>query len=540
MKTKLTRLLVLLCALCMVLTAFSACATGDGPKKEQGTTAGTTGDDDVVDTGDEGVGGGDTDDGTVVTPPTHVDTAPVIEDYEQYVFRMVVDSGENVNHWGPSDPDEPSEEVMDIAFWKRNDYIQNAMNIEIKVTNAPSALSGLVSTYNTSSEHYADVILASSSLMSTTVSNGYSLDLNNVNNLYLEDSYWDQRIQQDYQLEGMLFALEGDYNCWDELRTQVVLYNYDLYDSFGYVSTYGSPYQMVEKGKWTLDTMMKMFKDRSDIGNGQALTNTSKWGLLSETTFPYVVFLGTGVKTIATDRKGNVSLALSDETLYQTVFETLTGVLTPLSTSKEILFANSSNGVLTSGDVWTEVSDMFKSNLALFRTTTLSAATRLDDMEATFGILPVPKYSEKQEAYYSWCSVSDPMQIPTTVLSSTEGDIERTSKLMHAICYHSRYMPNEVDTLLDAFYENMTIVKLCRKQEDYDMMELAFANKVFDFDYHFKITGLESICASIATSGNVGVLGSSLNDSSIDTANQKLSKLLERALTKVPNPEPVG
>ncbi len=365
--------------------------------------------------------------------------------------------------------------------------------------------------------------------MPTAVRNGYVLNLKNVRGLNLEASYWDQRIQTEYSVDGMVFALEGDYNCWDDLRTHVVLYNANLYREYGYSKIYGSPYEMVRDGDWTLDTMLAMFKDRSDINSKPELGVNDQWGLLSETVFPYVVFLGTGTKNVSVARDGSLELLFADSTQYETTYNMFEDILKKISINNEVLFADNCGGMLGS-DNWGKVSAMFEADQALFRSTTLSAATRLENMESTFGILPVPKYSKTQKEYYSWCSVSDPMMIPATALNH----IDKTVAITEALAYTSKYMPNEQMTCLEAFEENMQVVKLCRTAEDYKMLELVLSHKTFDLDYAYGITGVYSAISSASGNRSVSGLSSTLS-SKATSAQKQLEKLLDNVASKTPN-----
>ncbi len=540
MRTKKLRLIAFLCAIFMLIASLSACSTGEPPKKPSNTTTAPDNQDPGKDTGETGDAGdaGDTTGGEVETTIDETPFEPPVSDApsDGYVFRMVYGADQQyLQHYGPVNDGEG--DVIDLAFFRRNSYLEQLYGIEINLSKFSGTLQTQMAVYNTSNEDYADVVInGAGTMLKGSVPNGYLLNMANLDGLNIEATYWDQNIQKEYAIEGMFFALEGDYTIWDELRTQSVLYNAKLYDDYGYNETYGSPYAMVKAGNWTLDTMLKMFKDRSDLGNGQALTKESQWGMISESIFSYTVFMGTGVKTVTHDRNGNLSSTMENETTYQKVYNTLEYVLNSLATNKEILWADSSQGVL-SGDssiYWTEASEMFESDQALFRTTCLSDATYLDGMESDFGVLPIPKYEKKQDTYYSLCTTSAaPVALPATLLESDHLDF--TVEILDAIGYTSKYMPNGTQTLLDAFYENLAVIKICRKPEDYEMMELIFAHKTYDLDSIFGLSGLYSTVNSITTTGTTGQLSSQLVNvsSSLDT---NLTKLIDNTLAKTRNP----
>ena len=319
--------------------------------------------------------------------------------------------------------------------------------------------------------------------MHTSIPNGYVIDLNTLEPLNLEASYYDQRIQEEYLIEGKLFCIEGDFSVYDELRTHVVGINKSIYNKLHYNETYGSPYDLVRDRKWTLDLMLKMAKDTSDYATlGTGMTKDSQWGIISESPFPYIVYLGTGRKIIEVN-DGSLVCTLANDERTSELFE---DCVDKIFKNPEILIADKSAGVLSSS-YWTEVQSMFSNGQALFRTSTLSDFTQYRDMKNEFGILPVPLYAEGQPEYYSWCSgqAHAPLLVPRTV----EGHEDRTATIIEGMAYFSKYMIGSKVSLLDAFYKKMTLAKLCRSPEDYEMLELIFANKTFDIIYVLNLEG---------------------------------------------------
>ncbi len=547
MKSMILRVFLVICAIAIAMSSLVACSStgnGDAQTTTGGTTAGGT-------TAGGTTAGGTTAGGTTAGGTTaggggdeEIDEsifAPVQDDFDEATFKMLYDySNDEQNlHWFGPVSGGVGDDVMESAFFSRNEYLQEFYNIEIVLERSSSALSGQISAWDQTGKDEADIYLSGCSLMTSAVPNGYVLNLagDGMDNMHLEASYWDQDIQEGLAINGMIFALDGDYAVWDELRTMGVLYNADLYEEYQYKVTYGSPYEMVRDGTWTLDVMMEMIKDRSDLASGaNELTMSSQWGMLSEVIFGYTVFLGTGVKTVTADRRGNLSSALNDDTLFENIYTTLSTVISKLTASKEILNADNSGGILStdSSVYWTQASQMFESNQALFRTTTLSDASYLDNMESLFGILPVPKFNEEQDQFYSWCSTSDcPLMIPATVMQN--GHLDRTTAILDAIGYTSKYMPSEdTITVEEAFREYMSVIKLCRTGEDYEMMKMIFEQKTYDLDPVFNISGIYTICNDAVKTGSAAALSSSLSGIA-EAAETVLAELIENTSANVRN-----
>ena len=469
MKNTWIRVIAVVMALLMTLPFLFAC----GKKTDEGDGQGT--------------------ESVEVTLPDGVDASseqakylPERKDLGGHTFKIVMDGGmgTNAQYTIPSDDASLSTDAVNIALKKRNDLLENYFNIDITIKQLGEAyqMNRQLEATSLSHEDFADIIYSVASfVMNPAISNGYVLDLLEMNELNLEASYYDQRIQEEYLINGMLFTLEGDFTVYDEMRTHVVALNKTLYENYLYNDTYGSPYQMVRDGKWTIDTMLAMIKDKSDlnsVGGSDNLTSGSRWGMISESPFPYVVYLGTGSKIVYSD-EGDLTSPWKNDATYQQDYEIFEKLLPAIFNNEEILITDKRADIL--GDnYWTTAQGMFANGQALFATSTLSSVVQYRAMKDSFGILPIPKYTESQEYYYSWCSAMahTPLMVPATA----KNHVSTTATVIEAMAYFSKYMSGTNQALLAAFYENMTYAKLCREPEDYEMLELIFKYKTYDLD----------------------------------------------------------
>lgn len=479
MKKHIIRAITLCLVLLMTLPMLFACTIdkAEDPSKDTGAP-----DDIVIDTGNGTNDNGEVDERTKYLPKRI--------DYDGATFTIVHDLQEKKQYIAPVEGAAMAADPINMAFTKRNAMLESYYGIKVKVVDLDTlyAVKDELEIAVMTNSDFADAVFSvAGSILSPAVSNGYVLDLNTLEELNLEASYYDQRIQKDYLIEGKLFCIEGDFNVHDELRTHVVGINKSIYKNLHYDETYGSPYELVRNKKWTLDLMLKMAKDTSDFASlGSGMTIDSKWGIISETPFPYVVYLGTGNKIIEVDDTGALSCIFADESKYSQTVEIISECVEKIFENPEILIADKSEGVL-SNSYWSEAQRMFANGQALFRTSTLSDFTQYRDMKDEFGILPAPLYVEGQPEYYSWCSgmAHSPLLIPRTA----EIHKDRTANIVEGMAYFSKYMSGSSLSVLDAFYEKMTHAKLCRSAEDYEMLELIFANKTFDIDYAFNLSG---------------------------------------------------
>jgi hypothetical protein len=100
-------------------------------------------------------------------------------------------------------------------------------------------------------------------------------------------------------------------------------------------------------------------------------------------------------------------------------------------------------------------------------------------MDSDFGILPYFKYDEAQQNYYttigSWHSVF--LGVPTG-----PQDLERTGIITEVLA-------SESYDLTEAYYDKTLKGKTTRDEESSAMLDLIFANRVYDLGWYFQFGG---------------------------------------------------
>ncbi len=513
MKRSAIRFVTLLLALLMSVSLLAACSNNPEEPNDTnpGNCVGTTGP-----SGSEsgtGEGEGEINEEEEMYRPEKLNWG--LSATEPYEYRWMANSGSNFCYYNENSGEDEGDAV-NSALADRAAFVEENFNIAFELLDFPG--NAKITTNCNSGLDFCDALMTDAGfILGSMAKNGHAMDLAKSDELNLEASYWDQRIQEDYSINGRVFCLEGDFTVWDDLRTQVILFNSSLYENYGYKQEYGSPYTVVSNNKWTFDTMLSMYQGTSQNKDSDpALGRNDVWGMLSETVAPYVLFLGSGQKTIK-NVDGNMTLLFDEQ--FQSTYNVIEDICTRFALDGEVMFVGGWTDCTDKSDQWTDVSKMFETRQALFRSTTLSAATRLRDMPDDFGVLPIPMYNESVGTYYSWCSGGSPLCVPSTV-KQTNNDL-RSLSILEAICYYSRY--TEVgQSLYDAFFDNMTYVKLCRNAEDRQMLTLIFDTKTYDVDYMLGITSVATITSTVVGSGKVGNLSSSIT-SGKDSAGMLLA-----------------
>jgi len=140
-------------------------------------------------------------------------------------------------------------------------------------------------------------------------------------------------------------------------------------------------------------------------------------------------------------------------------------------------------------------------------------------MESDFGIIPLPKYDEAQETYYT---ATHPQYVSFMTIPVTNAEPERTGKIMEAMnAYSTEYV-------VPAVYQTTLVGKVIRDEESEEMLDIIFASRNFDISFAFNSsTGLQTFLQDI-------VVASSFNYASKEAANKtKVEKAIAQILEAV-------
>ena len=471
---------------------------------------------------------GDASDGMVDTAPvTQADTeavvteavdprlayanvAPAVEDFGGYEFRMsvLVDNDvvfKQVAYWSEGE----NGDTLNDAVYKRNLAVEEAYNIKTSLIELADTNATLRKNIQ-AADDFSDIVFPSNiGELLSLAQQGCFLDLNSVEELQLDQPWWDQRIQ-DLAIHGKLYCATGDISIRDELREMAVLYNKTLYSQFDYPD----PYNLVAENKWTWETMAGMIRDvASDLNGDGKMTTADQYGLISENIAGWYLFLASGRDSISYDGKTYTS-DIEDAEIYN-IFE---DVFEVLCDKQNVIIMDDGTHAndLTTETIWTEATKIFSENRALFRTGTFGDTVDLRDMKTDFGVLPIPKIDASQDSYYCMAHVDImPLVIPTTV-----PDTHKTALLTEALAFESMF------TLTPSFYEVFLDEKILRDEKSKEMIDILFDSKVYSLDYVSGITGLYSTVSTIVQTGKNNL--ASKTASIQKSAQKKLDKFIDK------------
>ncbi len=317
--------------------------------------------------------------------------------------------------------------------------------------------------------------------------NGNFVELSGLSSMNLSNPWYDQQSIEAFTIFDKLYFVVSDMTIGDFLATAGMVFNKQIYEDYQYNSTYGNLYDLVREGKWTHDLLREMVLSLSeDVDGDGKMTNEDFYGLLYQRdSVPSFVNSynmqmaeadadGVPVYSLVNDQNANKIDAMF-EFLYQ----------------KNNCFhvMNWFDGTAT--NFTTGMTNMFSANQAMFMWIRFADVEHLRAMDLDFGIVPVPKWDEAQEQYYS--TVNQHMGVATVIPVSC-ADPEMTGYFLEAICCESKKQ------LIPAYYDVALQGKITRDEESKEMLDLIFNNRMYDIGLIFDIGDFGSEFYNMSTS----------------------------------------
>ncbi len=386
----------------------------------------------------------------------HADYLPE-RDYDGYVFRVVT-----VPEW-PTDITEENGDVVNDAYYERNRIIEERYNIEFEESQVPN-YTDLTDTFRKSALAVSDDFDLCRLIMRDAFSlavEGYVAPVSALPYVDPTQDWYVKHVNDELLIDGVLpFAYSDE--CIQIFEGAIcVFFNKNMIADFGLVS----PYELVEDGSWTME---KYFEYASSViadlnNDGQYDIFNDRAGIIDE--LDYVVpnfWVGAGVKTV--EKVDGIPYFISgNEKLYD-ILEYLSDML-----KVDGIIFRDFDAFGTAESSRPQARRYFATDASLFTMAGFGVSKELRDMQSDFGIVPIPKYDEAQDRYYTriddgWLNV--PLACAT--------DLERTSIIMEALAVESKNL------VIPAIYEDSIKNKCIRDEESLEMLELIMENRVID------------------------------------------------------------
>ena len=350
--------------------------------------------------------------------------------------------------------EEQNGEGVNDAIYKRNLNVSEKYGVKISEVSTTSVAATAQKSVAAGDDVY-DVVLLTMRDALTSTQKGISVEYSTIPHVDFDKPWWVHGAQRDMSIGGRIYYAMSlfDTTHYDGVRgfyfNKTMRENYALDD----------PYALVADGKWTIDALKKMGTAvYSDLDGDGAYSEADQYG--------YTSWSDVGVQALIYGVGGLASLAKDESDMpvftlnNPDEIDRLTALASLLA---EPGFRHPKGASENNGGV-----EYFKAGQTLIYSETMGNTQKLRAMDIDFGIVPGPKYDEKQEDYKNLGGNPYFMLIPATA-----GDLDRTGIMLEALAWESQ------DTIVPAFYDVMLNGKIARDEESSQSLDIIYSSLVY-------------------------------------------------------------
>jgi len=383
------------------------------------------------------------------------------EKYGGEEFRVVTNDGDQYEEeiW----VEESNGEACNDAVYNRNIRIEDRFDVKIfcERNSSPASLPKTLSQAGTMDYH----IVGLYDYQSYTPINAQALlnwyDTPHVNT----DKPWHNKLaNDDATVNGILYTICSDLATTSMTYTHAIFTNLDLAANYGFSAS--DLYGIVNEGKWTIDYVSEIIQDMYvDVnGDGKKDINNDQFGFGYQVTNPADVWFNAfGGHYTGRDEAGNVIVTfMSDQTVSEL--------------EKLLQFHYENPGFAKLTTQYDEQKWFLDQKLVFAPMRFYAAFATLRDMDASYTMLPYPKWNEEQQEYYT--NADDKFTVFALPTPSYNA-IDFIGVIYEALCAES------YKTVYPVYYDVALKGKYSTDAETADMVELIMAGRLFDFSFQF-------------------------------------------------------
>ncbi|MHB1154278.1 MAG: hypothetical protein ACYC00_18375 [Eubacteriales bacterium] len=286
-------------------------------------------------------------------------------------------------------------EVVNDAIYKRNTSVEEILNVDLVFQISPGTDYNVYATSvrksHMSGDNAYDIYSMYAYFCVELAAEGLLYNLNKLPYLDLEKPWWNANFVDEITLFDRLYYIVGDISLTATQCTHSMFFNKQLTENF-YKDL--NLYDVVDKGAWTIDYFGSLVKDTYiDInGNSKRDSEDSYGVVLHGVSIPVDAYLDAFDLAVTTkDSEGIPQLTYKNErsiSAYEKIFN--------------LMHNNTGVGFeRISIEAYYAIQDRFNNSENVFLIDIFIATEKLRDMENDYGVLPMFKYDEAQDGYYT-------------------------------------------------------------------------------------------------------------------------------------------
>lgn len=430
--------------------------------------------------------------------------------FDGHEFNVMYFDNEKVNTWTGISSDlyieETEGEILIDSVYERNHKTEELLEIKIRaVLGDDSTISSALKNVVMAGSYDYDVVFPRLYALSGLVNSHMLADLNILPGVDFTDPWWDGNSVKELSVSGKLFTVVSDITFVDKLSTYVIFFNKKMAVEYNT----GNLYDTVVKNGWTYDKMLELGSVVSaDINGDSKFDQNDVYGISCQNDGAYILLHAAGAVFCEKDENDRPVFTLNQSGTVDILME----IYRLMNDLRQ--YFNRQTYSMTVNDA----AAMFIENRTLFLIRPTQTMLLLRDMEADFGIIPVPKYKEDQKEYGA---AINPYTAYSLCVPKVVEDAERTAAVIDLLAAESHY------TVIEPFYDVVLDTKLTRDEESAEMLHIIYNSRIYDIGYIWNfadiatgiITGFKEEAASTIAKYENKVIAAI--DEFIQTVNQE-------------------
>jgi len=354
-------------------------------------------------------------------------------------------------------------EIFNDAVYNKNAFIEEKYNVKLNVAfgatwdSTASDLKKNVLAGDLPHNVYLSHITKDIAAMTA---DGLLCKWNDVPYVDFGKPWWNSATTDMLAIDGKIYWTVSSMSMPDTL---VLLFNKQMLENY----QLEDPYELVRSGKWTIDKLSEMSKSASrDLDGDGKWTKEDQYGLEFGNIYQGTwLMYACGGNTFVMGDDGYPQLNLASPRMVE-IYEKMWNLY--YEGPPTFLYSEDGGNYPVLG---------VESGRVLFCQYLLNTCKKLNAYEVDYGILPMPKFDEKQERYLAYIH-SSLYGIPAI---ATKEDLEKTGLLLEAM---ARLGYRDI---LPMYHDVVLKIKTVRDDDSSEMLDLIFNNPTDDIANHYDV-----------------------------------------------------
>ena len=386
--------------------------------------------------------------------------------------------------------EEENGDLLNDAVYNRNRSVEERLNMKLNIIIGNTWESWESKTQKNIKASIAagdtayDLIGEWSSRSTTLMLEGVYMDIRHLPYLELSNPWWNRSILDEGEIGGKLLFAAGDLTTLNLTGSLVYYFNKKIQQEYNIPDLY----QTVIEGKWTNDYLLQITKNvAKDLDGDGSMDENDLFGVaLTPHNLLVTYHCSSKIRMTSKDENGlpvldpeHEKISKLTDYLYQLLYESKGSYTLP-----------------NEGEDIQKQRNMFKNDQLLLNAAPLYCSYGIyRDMESDYGILPFPKFDEKQEGYYTrlWADYGTFMCVPNNC-----GKQELTGAFLEAAAFETH------KSVIPVLYEKALKLKFMRDDMSAKMLDIIRDGIYFNFDviYSYNNGGISFAVSRIINDKN--------------------------------------